>query len=335
MSLIPDSSCEAIAGIVTRLVSRSLAVLSSFIDVQEPCALIGFHEYQNVGDHAIWLGQRELLRRLNVSLVYAAGRSTFSEATLRARMPRGTILLQGGGNFGDLWGRPLCEKILPMFPTYRVVQLPQSICFLDPKNLERTKSVIRRHPNFALMVRDQKSFEIAAQHLDTALALCPDLAIGLGPLPRVRKPIIDVLWLGRDDRESAERFMPALPPNHESADWGMVRDGFARKAALKLIRAWQGLSPQALRIAVKLSTFDAIAWRRLRFGLRLLEKARVVVTNRLHGHILSLLSATPHILIGDRYGKIESFYRTWTQSVASARFVNSGEEAINAATQML
>lgn len=337
MNPTPDAAPTTPDGIVARLVNQSLAILSSVIDVQEPCALIGFHDYHNVGDHAIWLGQRELLRRLNASLVYAASAATFSEAALRARLPRGTILLQGGGNFGDLWGlQSFREKIITMFPEHRIVQLPQSICFLDPKNLERAKSVIGGHSNFVLLLRDQHSFEIAKQHFNTALALCPDMAIGLGPLPSARKPTIDVLWLYRDDRECAEPLTLALPANHESADWATARDTFSRKAALKLIQKWHALTPPAgLSIGVELSTFDAIAWRRLRFGLRLLEKAKVVVTNRLHGHILSLLSAKPHVLLGDRYGKIQDFYKTWTRGVASVHFARSGEEAARTAGQML
>jgi len=323
-------------GIVARLISQSLAILSSFIDVQEPCALIGFHDYQNVGDHAIWLGQRELLRRLNAGLVYAASASTFSEAALRARMPRGTILLQGGGNFGDLWAlQPFREKLITMFPEYRIIQLPQSICFLDARNLERTKAVIGRHSNFVLLVRDQRSLEIAEQHFNTALALCPDMAIGLGPLPSVRKPAIDILWLYRDDKECAERLTIALPANQESADWATAEGAFTHRAALQLIRKWQVLSPRGVGIAVQLSIFDAIAWRRLRFGLALLDKARVIVTNRLHGHILGLLSAKPHVVLGDRYGKIESFYKTWTRSAISVRFAQSCEEAARTAVQML
>ena len=43
----------------------------------------------------------------------------------------GTILLSGGGNFGDLYEshQEIREDVIANFPANRIIQLPQSISF--------------------------------------------------------------------------------------------------------------------------------------------------------------------------------------------------------------
>src|SRR5437870_7742131 len=67
------------------------------------CALVGFPNHSNVGDSAIWLGEKAYLRRRGISVAYACDTSTDSQEDLRARVKDGVILLHGGGNLGDLW----------------------------------------------------------------------------------------------------------------------------------------------------------------------------------------------------------------------------------------
>jgi hypothetical protein len=65
-------------------------------------------------------------------------------------------------------------------------------------------------------------------------------------------------------------------------------------------------------------------------GCRILGEGRVVVTDRLHGHILCLLMNIPHVLIGDKYGKIESFYDAWTKSCDLTVWADSLMDALAA-----
>jgi pyruvyl transferase EpsO len=54
-----------------RLRARALEVLSELLTSDAPCALVDFPHHANVGDSAIWLGERALLRRIGVPVVYS------------------------------------------------------------------------------------------------------------------------------------------------------------------------------------------------------------------------------------------------------------------------
>ena len=75
------------------------------------------------------------------------------------------------------------------------------------------------------------------------------------------------------------------------------------------------------------SVFDVLARKRLFRGIRILSNAKVVITDRLHGHILSLLLGIPHVLLDNRIGKNRAFYETWTRDSAITRWANSPAEA--------
>src|SRR5262249_47886968 len=61
-----------------------------------------------------------------------------------------------------------------------------------------------------------------------------------------------------------------------------------------------------------LGTYDPLAEERLARGCGILSGGRVVVTDRLHGHVLCLVLGVPHVLLDNSYGKVRGFYETWT-----------------------
>src|SRR5512141_721889 len=69
-------------------------------------ALLDFPSHSNVGDSAIWLGERALLRSIGAPVRYCADLESFDPEACRAAHPEGgAILLHGGGNLGDVWPR--------------------------------------------------------------------------------------------------------------------------------------------------------------------------------------------------------------------------------------
>lgn len=72
--------------------------------VNSDYVLLDVPYYTNIGDTLIWEGTRELLKTLPYKCLYTASVETYKYRPL----PKDTvILLQGGGNFGDLWHWPL------------------------------------------------------------------------------------------------------------------------------------------------------------------------------------------------------------------------------------
>jgi exopolysaccharide biosynthesis predicted pyruvyltransferase EpsI len=59
-----------------------------------------------------------------------------------------------------------------------------------------------------------------------------------------------------------------------------------------------------------------------------------VITDRLHGHILCALLGIPHVLVDDRYGKVGSFFSSWTSDLRTARFARDPGQAASLADEL-
>jgi exopolysaccharide biosynthesis protein PssK len=296
-------------------------------------ALVDFPRYENVGDHMIWLGELAILRALGRDdPVYTCDLATYDPKLLRRRLGKGTICLSGGGNLGDLWPKHQLfrERVILDFPDNRIVQLPQTIYFGESESLERARDVFRAHSNLTLLVRDEESLDVARDQLQTPATLCPDAAFALGPLPRVAEPKRDVVWLRRSDKESAET--SHAPNGIVVADWLAhqdLRGERIRKVLARLMRK----APTAFRGLIS-SGYEPRSRQRLRAGCSLLSSARVVVTDRLHAHILCLLLGIPHFLLDNNYGKIRGFFDRWTHESPLVTWCESSTEALERAAKV-
>ncbi|MFM7908498.1 MAG: polysaccharide pyruvyl transferase family protein [Microcystis sp.] len=60
--------------------------------------------------------------------------------------------------------------------------------------------------------------------------------------------------------------------------------------------------------------------------MRQLKSHRLVISTRLHGHILCLLLGIPNIFLSNSYYKNQSFYEAWTHDVPFSKFVQDVSE---------
>lgn len=320
-----------------RLRSRITRVLSTLLAPGTRCALVDFPLHANVGDSAIWLGERAMLRELGVSVAYTCDERSFRPEDLLTVVPEGVILVSGGGNLGDLWPerQHFREHLVRSFPRHRIVQLPQSICFRSGENLRRAQEVFDAHPDLTLLVRDRPSLDLARTHFAATSLLCPDMAFTLPAPTTTGHRAHDVVWLTRSDHEGAGLPLPAsrgrtlhtdwTDERHAPPAWRLRREaaGQRLRAAVEASHARPGPGP-ASAVA---DAHDELAALQLARGFALLASGDVVVTDRLHGHLLSLVLDRPHVLLADRYGKVENSWRTWTSGWPGVRWAGSPGEA--------
>ena len=306
-----------------------------------PTALLDFPDHSNVGDSAIWAGEIIALREAGHDIRYTCDVTSFNESALRWRMPFGQILLHGGGNFGTVWPiyQAFREAIIQRFPDYRIVQLPQTIHFESELALGRTQRRLSAHPDFWLMVRDHRSEAIARDQLRVTTLLCPDSALMLkGRLERHR-PTVDVLVLARTDKEAGQAHLKdfALERHQVSCtDWldePQTPLKQLTQLAKKTARSRWGRVRKVQQAGHR--AFQALAWERVQRGARLLSQGRVVVTDRLHAHILCMVLQIPHIVLDNSYGKLSEFIRCWYREDPLLSLVTSRQEAEEVALQRL
>jgi pyruvyl transferase EpsO len=153
--------------------------------------------------------------------------------------------------------------------------------------------------NLTVFARDERSRGVLARDLNVSAPVVPDAAVGLGPLMR-HEPDRDIVWVVRRDQEALHR-------------WPRGADGWSRHAK----------SPTA--------SPRARVWR----GCENLSRGRVVITDRLHGHILCLLLGIPHVVLDNSYGKISAFIETWTRDSALVRLAADPHDAEEQARRLV
>jgi pyruvyl transferase EpsO len=311
-----------------------------------PVALLDFPNHTNVGDQAIWVGSRRLLEGLDVEVAYVADHASYSRRRLRQRVPRGPVLLHGGGSFGDVWPdfQAFRERVVADFPDRRIVMLPQTIEFRDPAALRRAAAVIGAHPDCRLLVRDTTSLAVAEAEFPGARALlAPDTALML-ELERPAPPETEIVWLSRTDTER-QRGGAAEELGVDAIDWIGHRPGepgwtrayqrlhSATWAWGRRARRWPRLWPIAYPAIAR--GYEALARERLGVGVAMLSRGEVVVTDRLHAHILCVLLDIPHVVVDTGYGKLTRFIDTWTGPAPDLRLAASWTEGAELARALL
>jgi exopolysaccharide biosynthesis predicted pyruvyltransferase EpsI len=323
--------------VIRHLQEKAVAGLRD-IGTDAPFCLLDFPDQPNVGDSAIWLGATAYFREhRGAAPGYVSSIAAFSETALRASVPEGPIFIHGGGNFGDLWPRhqKFREHLLERFLDREIIQLPQSIRFEHPERVARAAHAIARHGRFRLLVRDQPSYEFATANFECEVRLCPDMAFFLGALERQGAPEVDVFYLMRTDKERSVE-APTGQPGYTSrmADW--LTESRLSVLAHKLFGIVRGLRGGCLsRIALRRRQYDAVAWARMARGCRLLSSGQVVITDRLHAHILSFLLGIPHAVLDNTYGKIGACLDAWTGHAPGVHRASSPDDAERWAASML
>jgi len=300
------------------------------------CGLALYPDHWNVGDAAIWWATRRLLAELDVTVAYACDPWSYEPRALRAALPEGPILLLGGGNFGDVYPREQGSRlrILADFPDRRIIQLPQSISFRSAAAVAEMAELIARQSDFTLLVRDRASLAFAREYFRGAtVAACPDTVLALERPPRVSPAIAPVVALWRNDSESGGP-LPPVPADWIVRDWTVpggvlpAAEAAQLSTAARSFKEWVGMPPPWLPQPAPADGDPGplrrrIAWRHLPWlwdqlaedrtlrGLRILSQGRVVITNRLHAHLLCLLAGIPHVVCDTANGKIFAHRDTW------------------------
>src|SRR3546814_1860808 len=81
--------------------------------------------------------------------------------------------------------------------------------------------------------------------------------------------------------------------------------------------------------------YERQARARVQRGIAMLSQGRSVITDRLHGHILSTLLDIPHVTLDNSYRKIGNFIDVWTRRVDILRTATSLDEAAAKASVLI
>jgi pyruvyl transferase EpsO len=340
----PTTASQADAHLFARYRAEIDALLDEYIEKDRPAALLQFPYDGNVGNHMMWVATTDYLKERGIALRYVAHERNFNVDRMRRVIgDRGTILFLGGVTVSRLWPRhaELKREVAQHFGHNPIVCLPSTVLFVDDEDRDGARTIFGDHRMTVVMTRDPVSEKHARAAFPEHVAVrtVPDLTLRLPLYARRTEPEHDVIWLARND---VERLMKEPPPDVHVFDWPYLHPAVPR--AMFLLRTSGVLS--RLR---KLPPSDAIApflnrpitslyrWTSLdvvRNGNELLDSGRVLVTDRLHPHILTALRGQPSVLLPDKFGKNRAVYDHFSNAFDSVHWADSSGEGVELAREL-
>jgi pyruvyl transferase EpsI len=267
-------------------------------------------DYGNLGDVAITSAQEAFLRSClpGHEIIDFPISSTFTrmKALKRVMTSDDIVTIVGGGNMGDLHSTiEDCRRfVIEKFHRNRVVSFPQTIDFsrspVGRRELRKTAEIYRKHRDLHLFARESVSYELMKKVFPcNYVHLVPDIVLSLDRAEPTRERQ-GVMLCMRNDNESAFsakerstflcRIFAALP-DHLEIDTHLGRDGL-------------GIQEREEGFTKILDSF---------------KKARVVITDRLHGMIFAVITCTPCVVLQNNNHKIKSTYETWLRPLGHIR----------------
>ena len=307
-------------------------------------ALVDFPNHNNCGDNAIWLGERAILDRLGIDVVSISDQASYDPEEVR-RASADSVLIHGGGNFGSIWPKEQAfrERVVADHLDTPIVQLPQTVYFDGREARERARSALSQHDRLSVLARDDLSLAVLRNELGLDAERSPDAAFGIEGLTSRREAAVPIVWMSRTDGEGSVA-APFPQPDVAVVDWlrgnPFVRTSAPRASATVRLRRLYSATQRSALIRSgtrpgRAAAFDALARRRVERGIDILSFGEVVVTDRLHGHILCTLLGRRHVVLDTTHGKVSSYLATFPPPAGLVTVAHSTDEALTLARSLL
>ena len=307
--------------------------LSPFITTD--CCLLSLpYRHTNVGDFLIWQGAECLLKELSVKCVY---RAPILEYNQKRIPPKTTILLNGGGSFGDTWesAPTTWRQIIKECPDNKIIILPQTVFYSDKEKLLSDADLLGRHNNLVLCARDNRSYEILKQYFHSnTILLVPDMAfyIPYNELQKYQKTKIKIknnektLFLKRADKELNTDIDYSHVPkdNIDISDWITIDKRPLSFFILCKLWRLRSKAPCFQRI-IDIYAYYLYKNDMIKKGVEFISKYNNVFATRLHAAILCCLLHKSFVLFNNSYGKNSSFFETWLTDLDNVMFHTQGK----------
>jgi pyruvyl transferase EpsO len=247
------------------------------------------------------------------------------------------ILLQGGGNFGDIWRehQEFRIRILKDFPDNKIILLPQSIHYDSKDILLEDAEEFNCHKYLTMCFRDKKSLEVADKYFKNSRnILMPDMSFNVDFVlwKNYIRPVIKnkILFLNRKDCEkSVNENYEIVPDNAENCDWPTMERPLIVISIFYKITALLSRIDNVFFTCSNNKISDFISQRILRKyyiikGIKFISQYNYIYTTRLHAGILAFILGKKIAFFDNSYGKNYGVYQAWLKNVENVMFIEKG-----------
>lgn len=282
------------------------------------CYILGTPLHSNIGDSAIVLAEfaflKKYLKSETIKEIAVNEYSEYKDITLHTLGRHDTICLLGGGNMGDAWypEEILRQDIVAEFSDRPMLVFPQTIHYSDTKlGKERARESVQyynKQGNPTLIAREKASYQIMKELYPQAeIMLIPDIVLSatietFGVEPQVRE---GVMLCMRNDAEKA-----------------LAEEDYDRIAHMvqPLCMPVRRTDMHTDRQVTKENRAECVKEKMTEFA-----RARLVITDRLHGMVFAAITGTPCVVFSNYNHKVSGTYE-WIRYLPYIRYVESVEE---------
>lgn len=280
--------------------------------------------YNNIGDVLIWQGTLDFLKQVPYKCLYATDCKNYNKQKLNKET---IILLQGGGNWGDLYEdhQEFRKKVIQEFPQNKVIVLPQSIHYQDSNKLQTDIAFFKVYPNVTICTRDNQSFELASRCFpNNNVLLVPDMAFHLEASRFTTPNTIHnnkTLYFKRKDDEFNTKYRNiCIPKEADVSDWPTFEHYPLKYLFIDILfgvpkRIIKNISPSFSHRLMDYKRKWFFKDNLIKIGIIFLNQYKTIYTTRLHAMILGILLDKQIHVIDNSYGKNFSYYDTWLSNL--------------------
>ena len=277
-------------------------------------------DYGNIGDIGITFAQIDILQNIfkDRKIIEIPMFNTYEcEQKVKEILNDDDICtIIGGGNFGNIYLS--CEEkrrfIIEIFKNNKIITFPQSIYFSNTddgiQELQKSINIYGNHKNLTILAREQTSYNIIKENFKNPVQLVPDIVFYL--------------------KENYKYFKPSNRENISICFRNDEEKSIDTDTTSKLQQLLKDNNIDNLKlISTHLGNTSVLPSKRLEIFKNCLNNftnSKVVITDRLHGLIFSVITNTPCIAFDNSNKKISSTYNTWLKDIPLVKLMDKYDE---------
>lgn len=301
---------------IVRYSKFTVTLLKYCLMFEKKAVLIDTPTHGNLGDHAIVLTQKQLLVKNKVSThELSASAIDYKEYLFAKLTPKNKcIIIRGGGFLGTLWPNEeeRVRRIINCFKDNKIIIFPQTVSYdltseSGRKYLKQAQKIYSAHSNLTFFVREKQSYEIMQKYFPSVeTVLVPDIVtlLDMDIAGQNRK---DILFCMRSDLEKN------------------VTDEQLAEIQQILKIHYPNEQMNKIDTVVPYMVSEGMRKKEVKNKLEQFKKAKLIITDRLHGMIFATITATPCIAFGNSNGKVKNVYG-WLKHNEYIKYVNDIDE---------
>lgn len=280
-------------------------VLDALKSKDEKILWIQSPEHGNLGDQMISIATEKFLKEkysskqlIEISLEQY---NDIKNIIVKTINKNDIVIIHGGGNFGNLYLPAEIQRrdIVSSFFENKIIMMPQTMTFTKDKNgsaeFKKSKEIYSKHKNLTILCRENRTYNLAIENFENNnIVLCPDIV-----------NYLEDEYISKNLQEERKGVLFCLRNDKEKIFEKSRLDEI--KKILKERNVDYKLSDTMIKGRV---TRENRAIKTLNL-IKEMKESKLIITDRLHGMILSIITNTPVIVFNSYDGKVEESYKAW------------------------